>query len=102
MPRLVIAPEARQDLQAIRDFIAADDPKTAYRFVTRLRDVARMLAGAPAIGRERSELGTQIRSFVVDRYVLFYRPLAGAVGVELVRVLHGARDVDAIFSGHES
>jgi toxin ParE1/3/4 len=102
MPRLVIAPEARQDLQAIRDYIAKDDRKAAQRFVTRLRDMARMLAGAPAIGRERPELGPDIRSFVVDRYVLFYRPLTGAVGVELVRVLHGARDVDAVFSGHES
>jgi toxin ParE1/3/4 len=101
MPRLVIAPEARQDLQAIRDYIAKDDRKAAQRFVTRLRDMARMLAGAPAIGRERPELGPDIRSFVVDRYVLFYRPLTGAVGVELVRVLHGARDVDAVFSGHE-
>jgi plasmid stabilization system protein ParE len=30
--------------------------------------------------------------------VLFYRPLAGATGIELVRVLHGARDLDALFS----
>jgi toxin ParE1/3/4 len=102
VPRLVIAPEARQDLRAIRDYIAKDDWKAADRFVTRLRDMARMLAGAPAIGRERPELGTSIRSFVADRYVLFYRPLTGAIGIELVRVLHGARDVDAIFSGHEN
>jgi hypothetical protein len=33
--------------------------------------------------------------------VLFYRPLTGTVGVELVRVLQGARDIDAIFSGDE-
>jgi toxin ParE1/3/4 len=102
VPRLVIAPEARQDLRAIRGYIAKDDRKAADRFVTRLRDMARMLAGAPAIGRERPELGNDLRSFVVDRYVLFYRPLSGAVGIELVRVLHGARDVDAIFSGHEN
>jgi toxin ParE1/3/4 len=98
MPRLVIAPEARQDLRAIRDYIARDDRKAAQRFVMRLRDVARMLARAPAIGRARPEIGSRIRSFVVNRYVLFYRPLTGAVGIELVRVLHGARDVDAVFS----
>ena len=102
MPRLVIAPEARQDLRAIRGYIAKDDRKAADRFVKRLRDMARMLAGAPVIGRERPEIGNDLRSFVVDRYVLFYRPLPGAVGIELVRVLHGARDVDAIFSGHEN
>ena len=101
MPRLVIAPEARQDLRAIRDYIAEDDPKAARRFVIRLRDMARMLAGASAIGRARPEIGAGIRSFVVNRYVLFYRPLTGAAGIELVRVLHGARDVDAVFSGDE-
>jgi plasmid stabilization system protein ParE len=98
MPRLVIAPEARQDLHAIRDYVAKDDWKAAHGFVTRLRDMARMLAAAPAIGRERPE---RIRSSVVDRYVLFYGPLLGAAGVELVRGLHGARGVDAIFSGDE-
>jgi plasmid stabilization system protein ParE len=45
MPRLVIAPEARHDLQAIRDYIAKTDPKAARRFVIRLSDMARMPAG---------------------------------------------------------
>jgi toxin ParE1/3/4 len=75
--------------------------QAAQRFVMRLRDMARMLAGAPAIGRARPEIGAGIRSFVINRYVLSYRPLTGAAGIELVRVLHGARDVDAVFSGAE-
>ena len=102
MPRLLIAPEARQDLRAIRDYISKDDCKAAERFLMRLRDMARMLAGAPAIGRVRPEIGSGIRSFVVNRYVLFYRPLPGAVGIELVRVLHGARDFDAAFADDET
>ena|ERR671919_126777 len=99
MPRLIIAPEAREDLRSIRDYIAKDDPKAARRMVMRLRDMARMLAGAPTVVRERPELGADLRSFVADRYVLFYRPLEGRVGIELARVLHGARDIDAIFTG---
>jgi len=97
MPRLVIAPEARRDLKGIRDYIARDDAEAARRVVTRLRDMARLLAGAPALGRRRPELGRDLRSFVADSYVLFYRPLAGATGIELARVLHGARDLDALF-----
>jgi toxin ParE1/3/4 len=96
MPRLIFAPEARQDLREIRDHIAKDNPKAARRVVARLRDLARLLAGAPAMGRDRSELGTNVRSFVADRDVLFYRPLRRRAGIELVRVLHGARDVDAV------
>jgi toxin ParE1/3/4 len=95
MPRLVLAPEARQDLREIRDHIAKDNPGV----VTRLRGLARILAGAPALGRARPELGAGVRSFPADRHVLFYRPLRGAAGIQIVRVLHGARDVDAIFSG---
>ena len=98
MPRLIFAPEARQDLREIRDHIAKDNPEAARKVVARLRDLARLLAGAPAMGRNRSELGADVRSFVADRYVLFYRPLRPAGGIELVRVLHGARDVDAVFS----
>jgi toxin ParE1/3/4 len=98
MPRLILSPEARRDLRAIRDHIAKDDPRAARRVVTRLRDMARMLSGAIAMGRARPELGADIRSFVADRYVLFYRPLSDPAGIQLIRVLHGARDVDAIFS----
>jgi toxin ParE1/3/4 len=101
MPRLDLAPEARRDLREIRDHIARDDPEAARRLVTRLRGMARFLAGAPTMGRARPELGTPIRSFVADRYVLFYRPLGRPAGIELVRVLHGARDVDDVISGDE-
>ena len=99
MPRLVLAPEARRDLREIRGHTAKDDLAAARRIVTRFRRMARMLAGAPGLGRVRPELGADIRSFVADRHVLFYRPLGRGPGIELVRVLHGARDVDAIFSG---
>ena len=98
MTRLVIAPEASRDLRRIRDYIAKDNPEAARRVVMRLRDLARLLAGAPALGRSRPELGRDLRSFVADPYVLFYRPLAGMTGIELARVLHGARDLDALFS----
>jgi toxin ParE1/3/4 len=98
MPGLVLAPEARQDLREIHTHIARDNPTAVRRVVTRLRRVVRMLAGAPAMGRLRPELGAHIRSFVADRYVLFYRPLRRLKVIEIVRVLHGARDVDGIFA----
>jgi toxin ParE1/3/4 len=101
MPRLVVAPEARQDLRDIRDYIAKNDPRAALGVVARLRDMARMLAAAPTIGRNRPELSADIRSFVADRYVLFYRPLRQAGGIELIRMLHGARDIDAMSSDHD-
>lgn len=41
-----------------------------------------------------------IRSWVVTEftsYLIFYRELPDGSGVEIVRVLHGARDLDALF-----
>ncbi len=45
------------------------------------------------MGHARYELAPELRSFPVGRYVIFYLPLVD--GVELVRVLHSARDIDA-------
>lgn len=36
-----------------------------------------------------------MRSFPVGRYIVFYMPLDD--GVVVIRVLHGSRDIDAIF-----
>lgn len=49
----------------------------------------------PIIGRERSELFPGLRSFVVGRHVVFYRRFGN--GVEIVRVLDGARDLPPLF-----
>jgi toxin ParE1/3/4 len=50
-----------------------------------------MLATNPLAERERPELGVNIRSFPVGRCAIFYLPAATVV--EVIRVLHGARDI---------
>ncbi|MBL1278196.1 MAG: type II toxin-antitoxin system RelE/ParE family toxin [Ectothiorhodospiraceae bacterium] len=47
------------------------------------------------ISIDRPELTADLRSFPVDRYVLYYRANTG--GIELVRVLHGSRDINWVF-----
>jgi len=47
------------------------------------------------MGRARHELVVDLRSFPFGRYVIFYMPIEG--GIDVVRVLHSARDVDAAF-----
>ena len=58
-----------------------------------------MLSRQPGIGRTRPELDTNLRSFVVGRYVIFYLPVSS--GIEIVRVLHGARDIATLFREEE-
>jgi toxin ParE1/3/4 len=47
------------------------------------------------MGRAREELAADLRSFPFGRYVIFYTPVDG--GIDVVRVLRSARDIDAAF-----
>src|SRR4051794_37282184 len=92
--RLLFAPEAEGDVDAIEDYIAKDNPAAAERFSLKLEETCRMLADNPLIGRSRENLAPNLRSFPSGRYVIFYRPLPD--GVEIARVI-GAQDPSGIF-----
>lgn len=47
------------------------------------------------MGRKRDELLPLLRSFGVDDYLIFYRPIES--GIEILRVVSGYRDLDALF-----
>lgn len=48
------------------------------------------------MGRRRDKLLPTLHSFPVDDYLIFYRPIAE--GIEVVRVVSGYRDLEALFS----
>ena len=95
MSTVTVLPRARIDIEEIWDFIAQDSLMQADAFIDRLNAKMRFLAQQPDLGRVRDELCLGVRSFPFERYVLFYLPTKR--GIELVRVLHGARDMDALF-----
>ncbi len=95
MPQICISPRAKSDLIEIWDYIAEDSEDRADFFVAKIHAKFLTLAERPGVGRARDELEKGIRSFPVGRYIIFYRPLAD--GIEVVRVLHASRDVDAFF-----
>lgn len=86
---------AQHDLDAIFDYIADDNLDAARRFIGLIEEKFILLAASPELGRERSELLDGLRSFPVKRYVIFYRPING--GIEIVRILHGSRDIPNLF-----
>lgn len=88
-------PRVRDDLAEIWDYIADDSIQQADAFIDRIDAAFHALAGQPMMGRARDELVAGLRSFPIGRYVIFYEPLPD--GVAIVRVLHGARDIDAGF-----
>ena len=95
MARLVRRPLAGADIAEIWDYIAADSFASADAWVDRLDEKLKLLATQPLMGRSRSELSKDLRSMPFGRYVIFYLPLTD--GIDVVRVLHSARDVDAVF-----
>ncbi len=100
MPVILKRPRAQSDLAEIWDYIAEDSEARADAFIETIDRKFKVLAGRPNMGRAREELAEGLRSFPVGRYVIFYRALSE--GVEIVRVRHGARDVNAFFHPDES
>ena len=90
---IVLQPRAKADLSDIWQFIAEDSDDQADAFIDLVDQKFQLLAQQSGLGRRREELAEGLRSFPVGRYVIFYLPIPG--GVQIVRVLHGARDIEA-------
>ncbi|HEV3306472.1 MAG TPA: type II toxin-antitoxin system RelE/ParE family toxin [Candidatus Sulfotelmatobacter sp.] len=99
MPRVVVRPRASVDLAEIWAFIAEDSIKQADKFAAIIDEHFQGLARRPHMGRSRPELGTDLRSFPVGRYIIFY--VSTPKGAEIVRVLHGARDIESVLHDEE-
>jgi toxin ParE1/3/4 len=95
MGQVIQSPEARSDLIEIWLYIAQNNQDAADRLITAIDEKLNLLSDSPQMGQAREELTSALRSFPVGKYLLFYRPIPG--GIELVRVVHGARDIKSLF-----
>jgi toxin ParE1/3/4 len=98
--RILRRPQASEDIAEIWDRIADDDLVAADRWLDRLDRQLRLLATQPLMGRARDDLAEGVRSFPMGRYVVYYMPVDE--GIDVVRVLHSARDIDALFDDTDS
>jgi toxin ParE1/3/4 len=93
---------AIRDLEEIFVYLGGSDVDTALDFLFAAEQTFELLAKMPRLGSQRRFQSTRIsnmRQFPVDGYgvyLIFYEPIAN--GIEVVRVLHGKRDIEAIFS----
>lgn len=97
MSRVFKRARAEQDLDDIRFYIAEDNIGAADGPIDTIASRCQVLADKSLSGRLRPELTPNLRSYAVKKYVVFYPPLAD--GIELVRVLHSARDIAGIAEG---
>jgi toxin ParE1/3/4 len=95
-------PAVSQDLVGAIAYLAERSEAAARRFRTEAEATFQRLAGMPGLGtryQPDDPASDELRFFPVSRfskYLVFYRPVAD--GIEVVRVLHGARDIGAILA----
>ena len=90
MTRVVWAPQAIQDVEAIRAHVARDSAHYADLIVERLVAAVERLEDHPRSGRVVPELGDEsIRELIHGNYRIVYR--LGDDVVEIATVFHGAR-----------
>lgn len=93
--KVSLTPAAEADLEAIGDWIAQDSPERALTFVAELREACLGLARLPegyALVPRYERFGVRRRVF--GNYLIFYRFKERTI--EVVHVLHGARDYEAL------
>lgn len=100
--QLVVRERAMRDLEERSCYISQHNPAAALRFLEAAKAGLRQLVNMPGLGARYAPdhpLLADLRSFPITRFnrdLIFYRPLAD--GIEVVRVLHGARDIEAILA----
>ncbi len=72
MARFILATQAQADLNSIWEYIADDNSVAADRWVDEMEKKFQALAESPIMGRARDELAPGLRSFPVNRYIIFY------------------------------
>ncbi len=88
---------ANNDLIGIWRHIALDNPNAATGQLSELERKFRLLSFFPKIGRKREDIRKGLRMFPCDAYIILYREMAGTI--EIVRIVHGARDLRKAFRG---
>jgi toxin ParE1/3/4 len=96
MPQVQRTTQANEDLVEIWGYIARDSFRAADRLLETIEEKCQLLAEFPQMGRQRDELAPGLRSFGVGAYLIFYRIIED--GIEVIRVLHGARHLERIFN----
>lgn len=89
-----------QDLIELATYIAEDNLDASDRFLAAAEETFKQLAKMPGMGKLNQFYNpnlADVRQQAVkgfQKYLVFYRPTDS--GVEILRVIHGARDIEAI------
>jgi toxin ParE1/3/4 len=84
--------QAEEDLLAIAEYIAENNPTAAARWLEQIEKKLLLLAAQPDMGECVDSIRPGLRRSTHGNYLIFYEPRES--GICLVRVLHGARKIE--------
>lgn len=90
MARVVLSRLAREDIEALWLYLAADDIDMADRILDRVDGRMRMLALYPELAPLRPDIAPDIRALLVERWLILCRYEGD--DVQIGRVVDGSRD----------
>jgi plasmid stabilization system protein ParE len=94
--RFVLTPQARVDLIEIWSYIAEDSIDVADQALARLHDAFTRLGRTLGMGHQREDLAdARHRFWTVYSYVIAYR--WEPAPIQIVAIVHGARQLEAFF-----
>jgi toxin ParE1/3/4 len=85
-------PLAKSDVLELYRTIARDNPSAARAYLLALEETLKTLSNRPDIGHARFRNYPKFRLFVFRSHLIIYEPLYSPSGIDIVRVLHSARD----------
>src|SRR5688572_7790365 len=101
MPRYVLTDAAKDDVREIVKYVRARSPQGAKRVRNELRTAMQRLAAFPNIGHLREDLTDEpLRFWSVYSYLIVYR--AEQRPLEVIAIVHGARDVERVLRRRKS
>lgn len=83
--------KAEYDLASIADYLSQRNPDASLDYEEKFLHAFDLLIEQPRMGRKRSDIHPNLRSWPVPPYILFYTALSE--DLVLVRVLHMAQSV---------
>ena len=101
MKRYILAPEAEQDLDDITAYLAEEGGARVARHVLKqIKDAIAFLSRTPGAGHSREDLtDAAIKFWPVYSYLILYK--SASRPIEIVRIVHGSRDMARLLSQDE-
>ena len=93
-----LSPEAEEYLRTIWEYLSHHNETAAEKLFSHFGYRFHQLTEYPKLGNPRNNWRQGLRGLTSEGYMIVYQVVSDEK-LEIVRVLHGARDIDSIFSG---